>query len=87
MVEQEQESMKLAVFPNPVTDHLSVKLAEQLPISEIYITDLMGNTVLSQDGADECRTVSVQVSKLPSGMYFITVVSGEILFTGKFLKQ
>lgn len=87
IVDREQESMRLAVYPNPVTDQLSVTIATQLPIYELHITDLMGQTVLIQQGSDECRIMSVQVSNLPAGLYFITVVSGEISCTGKFLKQ
>lgn len=87
IVLQERESMLLTIYPNPVTDQLSVKLAEKLPISELFIADLMGKTLLGQHGGDECRVMSVQVSNLPAGFYFIKVVSGESSFTGKFLKH
>ena len=72
------------VYPNPTNDVLFVETRHgtSLPAEQKYrITNLMGQTL--QQGNISAETQQIDISKLPSGMYFITV--GEI--TMKFVKQ
>jgi hypothetical protein len=77
------------VYPNPTNGLLHVVVVEtfhetSLP-SEYRITNLMGQTLLSGamlSGASS-RTIPIDVSSLPAGMYFITCGNQ----TAKFIKQ
>lgn len=70
----------LSVFPNPVTDILSVRSAETLQMVRIY--NLNGQCLL------QTAEKEINVSMLPVGLYLLTAhtSSGESLQT-KFIKQ
>ncbi|MDX1911667.1 MAG: CotH kinase family protein [Saprospiraceae bacterium] len=58
----------LQVYPNPVSDRLSVW--SDVPIGALRITDLLGRTVYFQDFGDQTR-VTFSLASLPAGAYFL----------------
>lgn len=62
---------KLALYPNPVIDILNVSVENQT-ISSIEIYDNSGKLLLQNKGKQE-----INLSKLPSGMYFLKISTQE----------
>ena len=63
-----------AVYPNPANNVLSVETwrAATLPVSTEYrITNLTGQTLLQ--GKITAENQQIDIEKLPSGMYFLSV--------------
>ncbi|MCK9236454.1 MAG: T9SS type A sorting domain-containing protein, partial [Acholeplasmataceae bacterium] len=56
-----------SVYPNPATDLITVKGIS--PKTEIDITNMRGETVLRTVAKD--NELTIDVSKLPAGMYFV----------------
>ena len=78
---QVQNNNHLTIFPNPTTTSLTIQSTNQ-PITSITITNLLGQTVYNQ----KCNSdnVQVNVSALPTGVYFVKVNGVEVR---KFLKE
>lgn len=81
-----QES-DISVFPNPASGELRIQNAE-LKIEKVEIFDMLGEKVLSQQStADSQKQISVNVSILPSGIYFVKVKGDKAERIAKFIKQ
>ncbi len=73
---------KIEVFPNPVSNHLSIS-SDQQPF-QFYLFDVSGRVVKCiASGTGE---LDVDVSDLPAAAYFYKVIAKEVL-TGLLLKQ
>lgn len=75
----------LKVFPNPANDRLTVKIDYFEPSQEITITDVLGKTIHVQKL--EGLTTLVEVSSLPNGIYFLSLMQGDTTLTQKFIKE
>jgi hypothetical protein len=60
----------VSVYPNPVLDDLNVKSAE--PIKKIEIYAISGTKVYTLN-VDDSAFVTINVSSLASGIYFVRV--------------
>ncbi len=75
---------KLNLYPNPVENNLlKIDLPQNIKVEEIKIIDITGKEVLSTRKAD----TNLDVSKLSTGSYIITVKSNHALYTGNFIKK
>ena len=75
---------KLNLYPNPVGNNfLKIDLPQNIKVEEIKIIDITGKEVLSTKKAD----TNLDVSKLSTGSYIITVKSNHTLYTGNFIKK
>jgi hypothetical protein len=79
----EIESKTMRVFPNPVTDLLTVE--SETPISEITVFDLNGREVLRDMTHREKAIVSFQTC--PVGVYFIQVITEKEKLVKKIIKN
>ena len=73
----------LTIFPNPATTYLTIQ-SSALPITQVTITDLLGQTVYNQLPTANCKSLTVDVSGLPNGMYFVKINDSEVR---KFVKE
>ena len=71
---------KIAVYPNPVTNQLTISSGNE--ISSVSISNLLGQTIFSNEY--NANTVQVNVADLPSGVYFVKVNGSEVR---KFVKE
>ncbi len=78
----------IAVFPNPTRDKVSFQWRGNSTIQgQLLIMDAMGS-VLSKQWLDAQSTHTISVAGLPAGMYLYQLqTAGEILYTGKFIKE
>lgn len=69
--EQTEEDSEWMVYPNPVSDWMTVLLPNNDPLVRLTVVDLQGREVKSVNptfGQDRC---SIQVTDLPSGVYVV----------------
>ncbi len=79
-------SSTLSLFPNPA--HITITL--QLPITNpfnIIIINTLGEEVMRQHAAAPPSSLSLNISSLAEGAYFVVVRSDKQVFTSKFIKE
>lgn len=73
------------LYPNPVSNILSFKNANNLTVKSLKITNVLGNTVYSNVNSEGLNTIDV--SKLSSGIYILSIVSENGTQQFKFIKK
>ena len=79
----EQSANALVVYPNPVSDKLTVEVQEA--IGTIEICDLMGAVVYSQKNCG--NKVEINIADWQSGIYFLRYVSSDNVAIRRFIKR
>ena len=76
---------KIKIYPNPTKNILNIKLTENnnIKISQITITNLLGQTVFNE----EKESKTIDVSKLATGIYHITIKTDQGNWSTKFIKE
>lgn len=83
-INEPQES-KLSLNPNPATDKITIEISE-LPIkSQISILNLNAQEILTRQ-ITEPKT-QLDISNLPSGVYFVQLTGDRTVEMGKIIKQ
>lgn len=81
----------LWIYPNPASDHINLKILNA-PVepAQIQIYDFFGRLVYNGK-ADEAEisgnNLLINISNLPRGLYYVSILSGNSLVTGKFIRQ
>ena len=84
---------ELIIFPNPVTDMLTIQnpnlLIKPLEIKSISIFNTLGKIIIDHKiPATGCiMPANVEVSILANGMYWIEIITGDKTFRAKFIKR
>jgi arabinogalactan endo-1,4-beta-galactosidase len=84
-VEKKNIDNGLVLYPNPVSSILSFKNTNGVTIKSLQITDILGKTVYSKENALNQNTIDV--SNLSSGIYILSVQSGDGIQNFKFQKK
>ncbi len=79
------KSAKISIYPNPVTDNLTIELPKGMNNARISIYAIDGQMVAAQSAVSAQQVVNV--SALSSGCYTIKVTSANQSFTQKFIKK
>lgn len=79
---EEQQMNRMAIFPNPVHDMLTIEAAESITLLEIY--SLTGILVYRQENC--ANQVTLSLSDLPKGTYFVKVTGKTLSAVRKFVK-
>lgn len=82
-VSEVSQNHRFVVFPNPATDFINIKPINGFEGGEIMITDYTGKTVLRNKMNEE--NVRIAIDQLKSGMYLLTVHSGNEAIVQKLL--
>jgi hypothetical protein len=81
---------EISVYPNPATDRLTVGLNfKENEKAKLTITDMLGKVCSVQELGTVMtgeQHIPVNISNLPSGTYFITLVATNGSVTSKFVK-
>lgn len=80
----QQEFSKISLYPNPAVDMVSIASSKE-NIQAVEIYDVSGKMV--QSFKDSGKSVSINVSALPSGMYIAKVLTDEGWFSKKLIKK
>ncbi len=79
------DSDQVNILPNPASDQILLILPDADEGSEISISSTAGQPMFRQNVRS--RSVQVDVSGFPEGLYIVTVLQGAISFTSKFIKN
>jgi ELWxxDGT repeat protein len=63
------------VFPNPFSDHVTIKFSYLTEKKEIILNDIIGNEILRKEIHNNESTVFLNLPELNAGMYFLSVVN------------
>ena len=77
-----EHTQNLVIYPNPAINKLFIK-SENGELSKVTISDFQGKVMINTSQT----TNEVDVSNLNTGVYFISVKTGESVITQKFIKQ
>lgn len=77
------EIAELIIYPNPVTNTITIKNKSHNPIISIIIYDVLGRLVLEKNNPSN----HLDISKLDSGLLFLTIETDKGVFTKKIIKQ
>lgn len=85
----EIESSKISIYPNPAFTDVNVSFDGKGGEYDITITDLIGRTVANQIVPDAIGSthVSMPITELQKGIYFITVTNGNLSYVQKLTVQ
>ena len=73
----------VSIHPNPCSDAINIEGLKDLNEIKILIYNQLGETVLVQ----ELFSNQINVTNLPSGVYFLKVQTSKEIHTQKFMKQ
>lgn len=80
---QEREKSKISMYPNPAQDQLYVEHHEN--VEQLSILDATGKRVFQSNPHQQ--NVSVDVSGLRKGVYFVEINTGEEVYHQQFVKE
>jgi hypothetical protein len=76
---------KIQVFPNPMTEELTIRLPVFAKNVSISFTDVLGKEVISvQTSGTE---ISIKENNLPSGLYLVKIIADEKVQMAKVIKR
>lgn len=81
--ELSKDESKLVVMPNPVKDFVNIGMVNSM--EELYILNNQGQVVYQQDVNQ--ATQRIDLSHLPSGMYFVKAKTASGISTSKLMKK
>ncbi|TWP24691.1 T9SS type A sorting domain-containing protein [Apibacter muscae] len=70
---EQQSSTKSKLYPNPARDYIQIKNSSSLPIKNISILSMVGSSMLNKDLGNQLEEQPINVSRLPSGRYFVKI--------------
>lgn len=87
-VEDVELNNKLRLFPNPADNELTLDVDPSITLTNLSIYDINGKNLFSQSdfGAQQLQQ-KINVSQLPSGVFFLTVESDQGTTSIKFVKR
>jgi hypothetical protein len=83
-VNEPQES-RFSLYPNPVTDKITVETSSTPTQSQLSIMNVNGQQLITRH-ITEPKT-QIDISNLPSGVYFVRLTNNRTVEVGKFIKQ
>ena len=83
-IKETNESI-LSVFPNPTSDYIRIEMSENAAQNKITIMNLSGQELITRQ-ITETKT-QLDISALPSGVYFVRLTGERMVKVGKIIKQ
>ena len=74
---------KITLQPNPVSDVLQIR--SEIQLDQIRVTNMLGQRIADMRQPDLNETINV--SNWQSGIYVVTFVTGDYIWTSQFVKQ
>ena len=83
-----RENLQVIVYPNPVSDLLTVSFDREKVVRSLRIGDITGRTIFRIDPGNSRKTsMTVDCSGLAGGVYYLFLHCGEELIVRPFLKK
>ena len=80
-----ETSRTIEISPNPVSDFINIKSKSQAFISDISISNLLGNEMMSQEIPANTLETQINVSHLSNGIYLLRTKNGSGEHVTKFV--
>jgi hypothetical protein len=78
---------KVRVYPNPTSNQLTIN-SNQLPITEIQIENVLGQTLMNKIFSNGLQKQVIDVNELTAGIYFYRITDNNLqMVAGKFVKE
>jgi hypothetical protein len=81
---QENLSAQLGIYPSPATKEINITGLNNT-VTDIKIVNLIGKTVMQLHPGEEI--ITADISKLPSGVYFVNITSSNKNIVKRFVKE
>ena len=83
----EDEESFISIYPNPANDNITIELAADCHIIEIY--DSFGRMMMSQQVTESLsqQVVDIDISKYPSGLYLVVVKNDNSRYYKRIVKN
>ncbi|MBU2652223.1 MAG: DUF1566 domain-containing protein [Bacteroidetes bacterium] len=85
-----QNSWDVVIYPNPTTSQFKIqspKFKVPLNVIKVEIVDIYGKVVLEEKKGRGEEDTSLDVSKLPAGVYFVRIMTKNKMIVKKVIKQ
>ena len=83
----EKDPASVQVFPNPVDRILTITKNSEMEIQSIRIINAVGQEIKSSSNHKKSETITVDVSQLNPGVYFVEIKSSNKLIVKRFIKE
>lgn len=88
VTEQQQQELKLHVYPNPAQEQLHITLPlGARPQDVLSVYDMHGRLVKEQSVGRYAGTITVDISRLSGGMYVVRYSGKDIVLVKQFVKE
>ncbi|MES2863749.1 MAG: choice-of-anchor L domain-containing protein [Bacteroidota bacterium] len=74
-----------AIYPNPANNFITIQNKDNAIISKVNLTDILGKNI--KTSTYNSSEVSMDISNLNSGIYFVEIYSNEVKTTKKIIKR
>lgn len=81
-VEIKEHEAEITLYPNPISDFVSIKAPG---LQQVTVTDITGKRLISTSAF--CDDLSLDLTHLSAGVYFVTTKTSQNSYTHKLLKQ
>jgi hypothetical protein len=80
----EQDNFQVSVFPNPVSDQLTISLSENSSHAKVFIYDCSGKMIRKEENISG-KLISIPTNDFAEGIYFFRIEEAEKIIAGKFI--
>lgn len=84
---EESKAASLTFFPNPANDQLTIVNNSEFKLHTITIMDALGKVCKTISVSDQQTTISIAVSDLAAGQYFVIGDGEQSRYSGKFIRE
>jgi len=81
----ETQELRLLLYPNPATDKITIETSRITEESNLVIVNIDGQPLITRQITEQ--TTTINISTLPSGVYFVRVTNDRTVEVGKIIKQ
>jgi len=85
-IQETEKNAKMVIYPNPIGNTLNVKNMVQGSY-QLQISDLAGRIVLEKSVQMNKESFSLDISSIPSGVYFIQLKQEKNVYVKRFIKN
>jgi len=70
----DQETTSFTMYPNPANTKVTIDVGDHISLRKIEIYDIIGKLIIDKTLEQSTQTYSVDISDLPSSVYFVSVI-------------
>lgn len=86
-VEDDIEQYGFGIYPNPTSDNVKISFAKDSKIDVLSLVDLSGKLINTWNVSENVERLSLDVSKLSSGVYFVNALTETGVASQKLIVQ